>query len=71
MANKEKKVKYKGKMVKSIDITPTWESLLPFYFDQLDHGNDKSKDLVKGEITRMAQALDKFNAMLKNGTPYL
>jgi hypothetical protein len=67
MANKEKMVKYRGKLVKAIDMTPTWESLLPLIFDSIESKNPERADPIKKEVTRMAKALDRYNELSKEG----
>lgn len=62
---KTKKVLYKGQMVEAIDMTPTWESLLPILFENLQSKNRTVVDNAKAEITRMAKAVDKYNKLAK------
>lgn len=62
---KEHKVLYKGKMVTTIDTTPTWESVLPLLFEFLQSDKPQVVANAKAEITRMAKTLDQYNAEAK------
>lgn len=46
---------------------PTWEQLLPSMLYLLEEGNKAQKDLVKGEILRMAIIADLYNASIQKG----
>lgn len=52
------------KTVKTVDVTPTWEGLLP----ALLHLWSKDYQLAKDELLRMAIAADRWN---KYGAPLL
>jgi hypothetical protein len=46
-----------------IDMTPTWESLLPAMLMLIEQGKPaKAIADIKAELKRMAQAADKWNA---------
>jgi len=46
------------KKTETIDITPTWSSLLPYMLAVLEDGSDKSKKIMKDNLKRMAYAAD-------------
>ncbi len=50
--------KYKGKMVETVDITPTWQGVLPVYLEALEDGPEAARKPAREEIRRMAKALD-------------
>lgn len=61
-------------IIKTIDCTPTWESLLPVLLDvygnlsaktRLKEDQKESLDNIKKELTKMAQAADKWNEYCK------
>ena len=54
----EKKVEY-------IDLTPTWEGIVPILLQILEYGDEKGKDFPIGEIKRMAKIADKYSKALK------
>lgn len=44
--------------MKTIDITPTWEGLVPFFITMIENGTPKGRaDAIK-ELTRMAKIAD-------------
>lgn len=49
----------------TIDLTPTWESVLSWYLTVLQDGNDEGKKIAKDELLRMAKAADQFNIINK------
>lgn len=51
--------------VQVVDCTPTWESLLPVFFAILEDGEQEGKDLVRAELTHMAQVADQHNVFVK------
>lgn len=53
------------KFIRTLDLTPTWESLLPIFFDQIENGNEAQKKIAKEELTRLARAMDMNNAVKK------
>lgn len=54
-----------------IDCTPTWEGLLPMLLELADPRNvqkdkrDETRQYIRQEFRRMAQAADKWNAHVK------
>ena len=54
-------------MNETIDITPTWTSLVPLFALLLsqDELNREARQLVTQELFRMAEAADRFNAQVK------
>lgn len=52
--------------MKTIDMTPTWESLAPVLAHVLQYSESKSaKEGIMEELTKMAKAADKWNAHCK------
>ena len=50
-------------MAKTIDLTPTWESLVPVLVHILQHSeSDTAKRDITAEIKSMAKAADMWNA---------
>lgn len=45
-------------MSRFIDITPTWEELLPLLLTIFEQGSPKARDEIYGELLRMAKAAD-------------
>jgi hypothetical protein len=53
-------------MAKTIDLTPTWESLVPVMVHILQHSeSDTAKRDITAEIKSMAKAADMWNAHCK------
>lgn len=52
-------------MSETIDMTPTWEGVLPIFLAALEDASSKGKQIARGELLRMAQAADKWNAHVK------
>ena len=48
----------------TIDITPTWEGLLPALLMVLERGNAKGREEVLAELRRMAQIADLHVALV-------
>lgn len=48
--------------VKTIDLTPSWTGLVPALISMIEHGTPEARKVAIEEITRMARALDAFNA---------
>lgn len=46
----------------TIDLTPTWVSLLPMLLASYTDGNDKGRAIALEELKRMATAADAYNA---------
>lgn len=47
--------------MQTIDITPTWQAILPVYFTVLADGNAEGKKAAREELKRMAYAADLWN----------
>lgn len=50
------------KTCRVIDVTPTWESMVPVFVMLIENGNSKARKTAIEEMTRMAQMLDAFIA---------
>lgn len=48
-----------------VDMTPTWESIFPVYFEALTNGTHEGQGIARAELLRAASALDKHNALAK------
>jgi hypothetical protein len=48
--------------MKTIDITPTWEGILPALLAVIENGNFEGRKIALEEITRMAQLADLYVA---------
>ena len=46
-------------MSKTIDITPTWEGLMPALFRVLESGSIEAKGSVRAELMKLARFADK------------
>lgn len=53
-------------MSKTIDITPTWQGILPALLTLLKSDNPKTRELAEGEMYRMARSADKMIAHLNS-----
>lgn len=53
-------------VIETLDLIPTWESLLPIYCAVLREGTSKGHDHCLMELLRMAQAADKWNVHVKS-----
>lgn len=53
------------KQIATVDVAPTWESLLPAYL-LVYESNPAKRGEVMQELTRMAQAADKYIASQKS-----
>ena len=51
----------KKTLVKTVDITPTWSNILPYYIDRLKYGNYKQQEIAEKEILRLGKYADKVN----------
>jgi hypothetical protein len=52
--------------MKTIDMTPTWASLVPALIHILQHSeSESSKHDIADELTKMARAADRWNAHCK------
>jgi hypothetical protein len=57
--------------MKTIDMTPTWESLVPAFVYILQHSESESSKRMTNELTKMARAADLWNAHCKEETAAL
>lgn len=58
-------------MAQSIDLTPTWEGILPGLLWVLQDGDNEGKRIAKEELKRMAKAADLWNARPRfTGAPF-
>lgn len=44
--------------MKTIDVTPTWEGLVPAFLALIENGTPEGRAMAVKEITRMAQIAD-------------
>lgn len=52
--------------MKTIDMTPTWEGLVPALIHILQHSeSERSKRDIADELNKMARAADRWNAYCK------
>ncbi|MFA5936727.1 MAG: hypothetical protein WC822_02500 [Candidatus Paceibacterota bacterium] len=51
-----------------VDCTPTWRGLLPLYFEMLRDTNLTRRKVAEDELGRLADAMDKVNAKVKEAT---
>ncbi len=49
------------KHVVMIDLTPTWQGILPLLLAALEDGTDQGKQIAREELQRMAKAADAAN----------
>ena len=52
---------------KTVDVTPTWQGILPALLTLLQSDNPKSRDLAESELRRMAGLADGYIESLKAG----
>lgn len=57
----------KKTLVGTIDLTPTWEGILPTILVLLENGNAKGRADAKAELVRMAKLADAYNASQRHG----
>lgn len=50
--------------MEKIDITPSWAGVLPLLLAVIEDGTDSGRQLATKELQRMAEAADKFNALI-------
>jgi len=55
------------KKTETIDITPTWSSLLPYMLEVYVDGSKESKSIMRSNFKRMAYAADLMVEIEKNG----
>jgi hypothetical protein len=49
-----------GKVVETIDLTPTWSGLLPLFLTAMEIGTDDAKSAARTELERMAKLADAY-----------
>lgn len=53
-------------MIRYVDITPTWEDILPVMLMVLENASDPdAQRKIRDEFRRMAEAADKWNATVR------
>ena len=57
------KLRYMKNTTETIDVTPTWRALVPLLVAMAE--NPKTQHDALAELSRMAQAADKWNAHCK------
>ena len=55
------------KQVGTIDITPTWEAILPIMLAAVENGTQKGRAIAKEELLRMAKLADLYVRASKIG----
>jgi hypothetical protein len=53
------------KVVGTIDMTPTWEGLLPSLIAMLQDGSPVAQQTAREELTKLARFADQQNAKIK------
>lgn len=48
--------------MKSIDLTPTWETAVHIYLMVLEEGAEEGKDIARKELLRLARTYDALMA---------
>lgn len=56
-------------MAQYIDLTPTWEQILPALLAVIKDGSAEGRKIAAEELRRMAQAADKWNEAAKEQQP--
>lgn len=62
---------YKGKPVETIDITPTWESVLHSLLAVIENGNSEGRKTAIEELKRMAKIADGYVELTNKLPDYL
>lgn len=44
-----------------VDVTPTWQGILPLLIELLQNGNDAGQRTAREELAKMAKAADLYN----------
>ena len=52
-------------VIKTIDVTPTWESIVEVLMLALTNGTENGREIAREELRRMAKIADKFVAIQK------
>lgn len=53
----------------TIDLTPTWEEVLPAWLAVMESGNAEAMEIGRAELKRMAKLADLYVAQQKEGKP--
>lgn len=53
----------------TIELTPTWQAVLPILLVTLESGAEEDKKIARKELRRMAEAADRFNELSKAAKP--
>jgi hypothetical protein len=48
-----------------VDMTPTWEQILPILLNVLENGKGESRSDMIDELIKMAKCADLYNEMIK------
>ena len=51
---------------KTIDLTPTWQGILPALLDLIKSDNPEVRELAEGEMYKMARSADRMIAHLNS-----
>ena len=62
MINKKEQTEMNNEEPRSVDITPTWEGLMPVMIALVKQGNKVAED----ELMRLARSVDQRNADMYN-----
>ena len=54
-------LQYMNKTTETVNVTPTWESLVPVLAHMIRHSNRGNRDDIMNELKSMAQAADRWN----------
>ena len=57
-------------MTKTVDLTPTWQGILPALLNLLQSDNLKSRQIAESELRRMAGLADGYVEIQKAGLTY-
>ena len=52
-------------IMKTIDMTPTWETAVHIYLMVLEDGTEEGKDMARKELLRLARTYDALNTNVK------
>lgn len=56
-----------GKLIEVLDLTPTWQGILPALIITLTDGNADGRRIAKEELLKMARAADAYNELIGEG----
>ena len=57
-------------MTKTVDLTPTWQGILPALLDLVRSDNYKTREIAERELRRMAGLADGYVEIQKAGLTY-